>query len=223
MGEPAQIMRRGLVCWLLPVWGACLAASLSAEDFQVRLNNGRIRIAAPQLRFVAGKPLERLQNGAPVPFAVQLSLSTDHWSTTQLRDIERFVFSYDLWEEKFSIAKLGHPRKSVSHLSARAAEAWCVDEMALDPAGIGQRQPFWVRLEVRVENPGEQAPLDSEDGVSLARLVELFSRRARREQARWSLDAGPFRLEELKKVAAGPDPWPVLWQDAALPQGGMGR
>ncbi len=165
----------------------------------VRLVDGRLRVTAPHLKFVSGKPLERLQNGAPVPFAFQLAVSTDRWATVLSRDIERFVFSYDLWEEKFAVAKAGYPRKSVSHLTARAAEAWCVDELSLAPSGVGAQQPFWVRLDVKAEDPAEQAELDRQESMSLTKLIEIFSRRTRGDQNRWVADAGPFRLDDLKK------------------------
>lgn len=199
MADGIDITRRTLLCWLAPACGGCLGAAPAAEGLRAWLASGRIHVAAPQLRFVTGNPLERLRTGAPVPYALQLSLSTDRWATTLLRDIERFVFSYDLWEEKFSVTKLGRPRKTVSHLDARAAEGFCVDEMTLEPAGIAERQPFWLRLEARAENPGEQ-PFDSDSGMTLTRLVELFSRRARRDQARWEADAGPLQLAELRSA-----------------------
>jgi hypothetical protein len=176
------------------------------DGLDVRLANERIRVAAPRLRFVAGKPLERLRNGAPVPFAFQLAVSTDHWASVLDRDIERFVLSYDLWEERFSIAKMGHPRRSVSHLTARSAETWCVDDLSLAPGRIAERQSFWVRLEVRAENPAEQAELERQESVSLTRLIEIFSRRARGEQTRWVAEAGPVRLAALRQAAAGVRP-----------------
>jgi hypothetical protein len=161
--------------------------------------NGQIRISAPKFHFVTGRALERLRNGSPVPFAVQLALSTDRWATIAQRDIERFVVSYDLWEEKFSISKLGSPHKSASHLSIQTTEAWCIEEMAVAPASAAGDPAFWLRLEVRAENPGEDTPLLTDEGVSLSRLVELFSRRARTDQSRWLVEAGPFRLAELTK------------------------
>ena len=132
--------------------------------------------------------------------AAQFALSTDRWATVQHRDIERFVFSYDLWEEKFSITKLGSPRRSASRLSARAAESWCIEEMALPQAGLAPEQSFWLRLEARAENPAEDTHVMTEEGVSLTRLVEIFSRRARSGDSRWSIDAGPFRLSELARL-----------------------
>jgi hypothetical protein len=197
MGSDALLTRRQLLLCLLPASGVCLSTPLAAESLQPRLGGGQIRVAVPHLRFVTGKSLERLRNGAPVPFAIQLAVSTDRWLTIGQRDIERFVLSFDLWEEKFAISKLGSPRKQVSHLAARAAESWCVDEMAVVPAGIGGTQPFWMRIEVRAEDPGEDPAILTAEGVSLSRLVELFSRRTRNEQTRWLVEAGPFRLADL--------------------------
>jgi hypothetical protein len=187
---------------LLPASGACFSKALPSETLDVRLDDGQIRVAAPRLRFVSGDALERLQNGLLVPFALQLSLSTDRWTSVFHRDIERFVFSYDLWEERFSIVKLGGPRKSASHLGARAAESWCIGEMTLPPTDLAQDKPFWLRLEARAENPSEDTHVMTEDGVSLTRLVELFSRRARGGDNRWSVEAGPFRLASLGRPGA---------------------
>ncbi len=199
MSASAPITRRKLLYLLLPASGACFSRALPDEAMDPRLEVGQIRVSAPQLRFVSGRALERLQNGGLVPFALQFALSTDRWNSVFHRDIERFVFSYDLWEEKFSIAKLGNPRRSVSRLSARAAEAWCIQEMTLPQAGLAPEQPFWLRLEARAENPAEDPHVMTEEGVSLTRLVELFSRRSRGGDSRWSIDAGPFRLASLAR------------------------
>ncbi len=203
---PSHITRRGFLGCLLPAPGICLAMTAEGDGLDVRLANERLRVAAPRMQFVSGKPLERLRNGAPVPFAFQLTLSIDHWASVLDRDIERFVLSYDLWEERFSITKMGHPRKSVSHLTARAAETWCVDDLELAPGRIEERQSFWVRLEVRAENPAEQAELDRQESVSLSRLIEIFSRRAHGEQTRWVAEAGPVRLADLRKAPSGARP-----------------
>lgn len=200
---PSDITRRALLWGIVPACGTCLSVPPGAEDLEVRLVSGRIRVAAPRLHFVEGKLLERLHNGAPVPFALQLSLSTDRFVTTLARDIERFILSYDLWEERISAAKLGHPRKSNSGLTAPAAEAWCVSEMAVAPAGFSDSQPFWVRLDVRAGDPDAAAPAEAEDPMSLARLIDLFSRRTRGERTRWSAEGGPYRLAVLKNGPAG--------------------
>jgi hypothetical protein len=198
MGNFPHFTRRKFLVALLPASGACFSTQLAAETLQPRLAGGRIRVAAPHLHFVAGKSLERLHNGALVPFAIQLAVSTDRWTTIVQRDIERFVFSYDIWEEKFSISKLGSPRRSAFRPTAQDAEAWCLEEMAVPPAGIVDTQPFWLRIEVRAESPGEEGAADlAEEGVTLSRLVELFSRRSRNDQTHWLVEAGPFHLAAL--------------------------
>jgi hypothetical protein len=187
--------------WLASAGAIWLLAPLGAEGLDVRLAGDRIRVAAPRMDFLAGRPLERLRNGAPVPYALQLSLSTDRGVTTLARDIQRFVFSYDLWEEKFSVRKVGAPRRSQSHLSAADAQAWCVEQMTLATGGLGREQKFWVRLEVRAEEPDSRMGMESEDVVSLTELIEFFSRRTKGGENRWVADAGPLRIAELRKGA----------------------
>ncbi len=189
----AALARRCLLAGL----AACLP--LPAQSLVARLANDHLRVSAPQLRFLTGKLLERLHSGAPVAIVFQLSLSTDRAMSVWGRDVARFVVSYDLWEEKFAIARLGRPAGSVSHLTAEAAQAWCVEALALPVAGLALERPFWLKLEGRVENSGEEAGLESETGMSLARLVELFSQRSRQQQERWTAQAGPLRLADLGK------------------------
>jgi hypothetical protein len=207
MTLPMQITRRSLLR-LVPAAGACFltraaaaAAPRTGEGLEPFLSSGQLHVAAPQLRFVSGPALERLENGAPVPFALQLALSSDRFSTIQQRDIERFVVSYDLWEQKFSIVRLGRPRKTVSHLAPRDAEKWCVGQLGLAPAGVSSSTLFWLRLEARAENPAEDSFASNEDAMSLTRLVEIFSRRSRTDANRWSVEAGPFRLASLRRPA----------------------
>lgn len=189
----ATLARRCLLGGL----AACLP--LCGQSLVARLVNGHLRVSAPKLHFLTGKLLERLHNGAPVALAFQLTLATDSALNVWGRDVARFVVSYDLWEEKFAITRLGRPPGSVSHLSAEAAEAWCLEALSLPVAGLAPDKAFWLKLEGRVENPGEEAGQESETSISLARLVELFSRRSRQQQERWTAQAGPLRLADLRK------------------------
>lgn len=200
MRSGLKVSRRTLILWAAPLARAGLSGPL-AEALELRLALDRLKVATPRFRFVTGKPLERLRAGAPVPFAIQLSLFTDRSQPPAARDIQRFVFSYDLWEEKFAITRLGPSRRAASHLSAEAAEAWCVEEMALDFSGVSEQQPFWVRLEVRAEESSTGSH-SAEDPMSLARLIELFSRRSRGEEKHWRIEAGPFKLADLRHSAA---------------------
>jgi hypothetical protein len=186
---------------------AVFSAPLGAEALEVRLAGDRLKVSSRQFRFVTGKALERLQNGAPVPFAIQLSLTTTRTGPPISRDIQRFVLSYDLWEQRFAVSRLGGRKRSASNLTATAVEDWCMDEMSLEPSGISEQQPFWLHLEVRAEDSRQDLP-DNDEPLNLTRLIDLFSRKARGEDRRAHLDAGPFRLADLRRT--GP------------PRGGLG-
>ena len=65
----------------------------------------------------------------------------------------RFVVSYALWEEKFSVTQLastpGVAPRTVEGLSATAAEAWCFDNLTMSTLGLAPNQYYWLRLELR--------------------------------------------------------------------------
>jgi hypothetical protein len=189
----ATIARRCLLAGLV----ACLP--LRAQALAPRLADDHLRVAAPQLHFLTGKVLDCLHNGAPVALLFQLTLAADGSASASLKDVARFVISYDLWEEKFSVVRLGDPAGPASHLSAEATQAWCIDALSLSVTGLAADKPFWLRLEGRTEDPKEEAGIEAEGTVSLARLVELFSRRTRSGQQRWTAQAGPVRLADLRK------------------------
>lgn len=189
--------------WLVLAPAAGLAVPLrGGETLDVRLAGGQLKISAPRLSFISGKALDRLHDGAPVPFALQASLYLDRLAPPVTRDIERFVISYDLWEGKFAVTLLGPRRRTSTQPTTVAAETWCVGELALPTTGLNETQPFWVRLEVRAEDPARNtAP--SDEPMSLARLIDLFSRRGRGEERRVEAEAGPFRLADLKRAEHG--------------------
>src|SRR5579862_7382256 len=188
--------------WLLA--GVAIGLSrLRLEAFE-RLNvlwdGDDLHVAAPELHFLAGKPLDRLRDGGAVVFLTQLTLTTDNFTTILRRQPERFVFSYDLWEEKFSVTKLGEGQRTVAHLSALAAEAWCLDNIAISATGLPQDRPFWLRFEMRAAEPRDEAAVIGDSGLNLTRLIEIFSRRPRDQQPQWTAEAGPLRLGEIKRL-----------------------
>ncbi len=190
--------------WLLASLGAPILKGLVAPALKLRLEGEELRVAAPHFKFLTGKPLERLQDGAAVAFLAQFSLSAGSNGVAMRRAVDRFVVSYDLWEEKFSITRTGqnrNDRRTVSHLTMAAAEAWCLSSLALDTAGLAADNPFWIRLELRAEDPRDQAAVVGEPGINLTRLIEVFSNPARAQQARWEAEVGPVRLAELPRVA----------------------
>jgi hypothetical protein len=174
------------------------AAGLDAQSLQVRAEPGRIRVSPSKSQFLDGKALDRLHNGATVVFAVQLALLTGSRGAVLARAAGRFAVSYDIWEEKYAVTRLASAGKSVSHLSSAAAESWCLDSLILADAGLSPDSTFWIRLEVRAEEPDEAPASNEESGVTLARLVEMFSRTQSSGDARRRAEAGPFRLRDLR-------------------------
>ena len=186
--------------WLLASMALSVSCLWATERLSVAWDGDDLHVAAPQLHFLAGKPLDRLRDGAAVVFLTQLTLTTDNFTTSLRRTPERFVFSYDLWEEKFSVTKLGEGQRTVAHLSATAAEAWCLDNVAISATGLPQDRPFWLRFELRAAEPKDEAAVIGESGLNLTRLIEIFSRRPRDQQPQWTADAGPLRLGDLKRL-----------------------
>jgi hypothetical protein len=179
---------------------AVSSQALAAESLSVVWDGDDLHVAAPQLHFLAGKPLERLKDGASVVFLTQLTLTTDSFNSILRRTPERFVFSYDLWEEKFSVTKLGPGQRTITHLSATAAEAWCLDNVAISASSLPTDQPSWLRFELRAADPKDEAAVIGEPGINLTRLIEIFSRRPRDQQPQWTAEAGPLRLGDLKRI-----------------------
>ena len=189
--------------WLMASLGAPFSLGLSAQPLRVRLDGDDLRIAAPQLRFLTDKPLEKLKDGASVVFLAQLSISTEVNAPAIKRAVDRFVVSYDLWEETFSVTQTGVERGTASHLSQEAAEAWCLGRLAIGIAGIAPDKQFWVRLELRAEDPRDQAGVVGDSGINLTRLIEVFSSPARAQQFRREAVAGPMRLADLQRESRG--------------------
>jgi hypothetical protein len=196
--QPGPGTRRGL---LLAALAAPLRGLASAELSPFATPEG-IRVKAPGLRFLTGRPLDRLRDGAAVIFDFQLSLWTDANAALFRRTLERFVISYDLWEEKFAVTRFAPNRTTVSHLSAGGAESACVDSLVVPSSGLAADRPFWVRLELRVEDMKDGSEVLASQGISLNALVELFGRTARAQQPRWTLQSGPHRLTEVRRSRA---------------------
>jgi hypothetical protein len=177
-----------------------LARPLLAETLRVRIDGDRLRVSATQLQLLAGRPLERLHNGRTVTYVLELVIRSERAGHALTRAAERFNFSYDLWEEKFSVARLASPARSAANLSAAAAESWCVDNLAIAVKDIPADRPFWVSLEYATEEPRDTAKTDTAT-LTLGGLIDIFSRRTRDDpQVRGSVpDAGPFRLQDLMK------------------------
>lgn len=174
-----------------------------AEELILNWRDNRLVFSAPRVRFLTGKPLERLHKAAQVPFDFQITLFAKNRTQEVIKIPQRFVVSYDLWEETYQVVKTIGGRKKMSHLTAQQVEAWFWEQLPVDVSGLSSNEPFWAHVEVRAQD-GKLAPLFgresiSESGISLNSLIEIFSRPAQKEQSHWTLDNGPLTLDELKR------------------------
>jgi hypothetical protein len=174
---------------------------VTGQELLVHNEGDQVRISAPKLHFLTGKPLQRIQNGNAVAYDFQLSVLGEAKTAVLRRGFERFVFSYDLWEERFSVARMRSTQGSVSHLTAAAAEAWCLDNMAFSTSGLPIDKPVWIRLEVRAQEPKESINPSADQGISIANLIEIFSRASKAKQPQyWNLETGPVKLSTLRSA-----------------------
>ena len=156
-----------------------IGTTLAADPLEARLDGDHIRVSAPSLRFLVETPLEHLHNGTSVTFTLTLGLRKEPDVPAAELDTQRCTVSYDLWEEKFAVTHLAPTPSSISHLSAEAAEAWCVDKLSLPIARIANDQPFWLRLEFVEESMADESRDSGPFGLALGNLIDIFSRRPR--------------------------------------------
>ena len=161
-------------------------AGWSPTTLVLRQDDGVLRVAAPNLHFLEGRTLRRLQDGAGLVFSLQLSLSGDQFRTVSRRQVERFVVSFDLWEEKFAVVRLGAVKDQASHLSREAAERWMFAHTGLPLHGLA-------------DVPRDAGGFLLDPTVTLTRLVEWFGRAQRGETERWNLEHGPFRPGDVQR------------------------
>ena len=174
---------------------------LEAQTLQAHLQGGRLYAAAPQLHFLNDRILERLHNGTAVPFNFQLTAVPSSGGKALVQASDRFVISFDLWEERFSVVQSGPPRRTISHLSSSAAEEWCLENLSVSVSALAPEKSFVLKLDIRAEEPADESSAESSSGLSLAGLIDVFSRKAKEQPLRWSAVSGPIRLQDMKDPA----------------------
>ncbi len=181
----------------LSVWAVLAAVVLVAQSAAVTVERrgDELHLVAPHFHFLEGAPLDQLHDGATVTYLFSVSLGTEHGGGRFYHREERFAVSYDLWEEKFSVVREGRTRQSVSHLSAAAAEAWCLDAIAVPVASVPADKAFGVKLECSVAHDDEPS---AGGGLTLSTLIDIFSRKGVAAPPHWELSSPPLRLSDLK-------------------------
>jgi hypothetical protein len=170
-------------------------ARLGSQSMTVTTTGGEVRVQAPGFRFIAGDVQARLKDGRVVRVELGLGVMAGSGAAAIAERRQTFVLSYDLWEERFAAAVSGAGSRSMSHLTAAAAEAWCIQQLAVPVSALGslRSQAFWIRLESRAINGGSAGRDD--DGLTLQGIIEALSRRRSAGEMPHSVEAGPFRVQ----------------------------
>jgi len=175
----------------------------AATSLSVSFDGDNLRVGAPNLHFLTGKPLERLKDAATVTFLSQVTLFSDKQGTVFKRATERLVVSYDLWEEKFSVTIPGRGQRKPFTGGATQVEEWALDNLAISAMGMAPEKPFWLRFDLRAVDRREVAEVMGESGLSLSGLIDLLSRKPSAGETSLTANFGPFRLIDLPRTPSG--------------------
>ncbi|MEZ5351807.1 MAG: hypothetical protein R2762_04165 [Bryobacteraceae bacterium] len=184
--------------------GMAAAVVARADSLGVQLREGEVHVTLPRMDLFRGAVLTRLKNGSAVAFDFHLSLWTGNKDIVRRRSFERFVVSYDLWEEKFAVTTLRKPRAAANGLSPRQVEQWCLEHISIPAPDLSRETRLGARLDVRAVDPGRDAELFTGDALSLTGLVELLSRPARKDENRWTFESAAIQIGQLGKQEPRP-------------------
>lgn len=185
---------------------AILAAAVPAEQLSLDLRGDLLFASARKLDLIQPRLLSQLKQGATVAFDFQLALWVGDHSSVSRRAFERFVVSYDLWEERFAVTTLRKPQARATGLQAAHIGAWCLQNLGLPSPRLVPADKLWLRLEVRAVENRHDVELTPEDGLSLTSLIEVFSKGAKSGEARWTLESGPISFATLRAREAEKNP-----------------
>ncbi|MCC6539066.1 MAG: hypothetical protein IT162_16050 [Bryobacterales bacterium] len=177
---------------------ALLVAAVPAGQLSLDLRGDTLFASSRQLNLIQPRLLAKLKQGGTVAFDFQLSLWVGSSTMVSRRAFERFVVSYDLWEERFAVTTLrGTPVRATGLAAANVAN-WCLQNVSLPMPKLQTADEVRVKLEVRAAENRRDLELSPEEGVSLTQLIDVFSQRSRGGEARWTLDSTPVTLAALR-------------------------
>ena len=169
--------------------------ALAAQTLTMNATGDVLRVQARDFAFIAGPMLNRLKEGRSVRVDFELTVLSKPEGPIVKQFVQVFTLSFDLWEERFAVSRTGSPPRSISHLRAKDAENWCLENltMSVSSLGIGRDTPFWLRLIYRAQ---DLAPVAEESGAryTLQALIDRLSRRREEADLAKSVSGGPFRL-----------------------------
>jgi len=177
---------------------ACLGVPyrLAAQSLTVRAAGDMLQVRGSGLRLIESAVAEHLKDGRSVRVDFEMTILDKAQGAAVTQNRQSFVLSFDLWEQRYAVTRTGAAPRSISHLTARDAEAWCVENLSIPLTALGRFSrdlPFWVRVEFRVQEQ-PPPPDDTQGPLALRTLIEVFSRRGSEQALDRTFTAGPFRI-----------------------------
>jgi len=195
----AGISRRG---WLMAGLAIPLFRARAASDLGATYDGDNLYPVAPNLHFLTDKVLNRLRDSADTQaFVSQLTLFYEDGGAPVRQKRDRFVVSYSIWDENFTVAIPGSAVRSAGGLSAAKAEAWCLENAAISASGLAPDKPFRMRFELRSVQPRDLSRVMGDLGISLTSMIEIFSRKAGADDPHWTLETAWLRLLDLPRLS----------------------
>jgi hypothetical protein len=176
-----------------------MAVVARGDSLKVGLRDGLVVVDVPRMDLFRGSILTQLKNGKAVAFDFHLALWTGSKTNIRRRAFERFVVSYDLWEEKFAVTNLRKPRANAAGLTPRQVEFWCLQHLSMPAPDLTGEENAGARLDVRAVDSDHEVDLFANDGLNLTGLIELLSRPARKDENRWTFESAALRVSELRR------------------------
>ncbi|MFN7922731.1 MAG: hypothetical protein U0Q16_21680 [Bryobacteraceae bacterium] len=165
-------------------------AFLWADALGLRLRGDQLFVSVARMDLLREPITAKLKSGQAVAFDFHLALWVGSRSSPRRRAFERFVVSYDLWEERYAVSTLRKPKSSAAGLTPRGVEQWCLERIVVPSVDLGGASTVWAKLDVRAVDPERDAELFTREGLSLTTLIDLVSRTNRSEEQHWSFDSG---------------------------------
>jgi hypothetical protein len=178
------------------VFIAAVAPRALAQTLTVNPVADTLHVQTRGFSFIEGPVLTRLKEGRSVRVDFEMTVLAKPDGPVVKQVLQGFTLSFDLWEERFAVSRVGSPPKSISHLRPRDAENWCFDNltMPVSSLGLSRDTPFWIRLAYRVHDVAPEANEAPGERYTLRGLIDRLSRRREEADLAKSVDAGPFRL-----------------------------
>ena len=170
-----------------------------SKSLAVEIEKNSLTISARQLHFLSDKELEKLHNGLTVNMVMNVSLAEDDSRNPLYQAQERFAFSFDLWEEKYSVYHSPPDGDYVSHLSAAEAEKWCLKNIRIPLDIIPEQTAFVIHLECFIDENNADRNSEDTSGLTFAGIIEYFSRKKSESPYHWKINTGFLRLDDLKQ------------------------